>query len=93
MAWDRCCVTVSLASPTAVELSMRVGVGGWGWPSSLSVVWSGVEWGHFFGVVEKSPKLGFSSRGEDHFHDGSEIEDGTIEDGTIEDVGICLFPR
>ena len=30
MAWDQHCVTVLLASPTAVELSMRVGVGGWG---------------------------------------------------------------
>ena len=42
MVQDRCCVTVSLASPTAVELSTRVGVGGWGWPSSSSVVQSRV---------------------------------------------------
>ena len=43
----------------------------------------GAEWGCFFGVVEKSTKLGFSSRGEDHFHDGDEIEDGAIEDVRI----------
>ena len=43
----------------------------------------GAEWGRFFGVVEKSTKLGFSSRGEDHFHDGGEIEDGAIEDVRI----------
>ena len=40
----------------------------------------GVEQGCFFGVVEKSTELSFGSRGEDHFHDGGEIEDGAIED-------------
>ena len=40
----------------------------------------GAEWGRFFGVVEKSTELSFGSRGEDHFHDDSKIEDGTIED-------------
>ena len=43
----------------------------------------GVEWGHFFGVLEKSTKLGFSSRGEDHFHDDGEIEDCAVEDVEI----------
>ena len=45
----------------------------------------GVEHLCFFGVVEKSTELGFGSRGEDHFHEG-----GKIEDGTIEDVRICF---
>ena len=43
----------------------------------------GVERGRFFGVVEKSTELSFGSRGEDHFHDGGEIEDGAVEDVRI----------
>ena len=35
-------MTVSLARPTAVELSTKTGVGGWGWPSSSRVVRRGV---------------------------------------------------
>ena len=59
---------------------------GWcGWLGMAEFFECGAEWGHFFGVVEKSTELSFSNRGEDHFHDGSEIEDGTIED-----VGICF---
>ena len=64
---------------------MRVGVSGWGWPSSSSVVQSRVA---FLAVVEESTKLSFSSRGEDHFHYGSEIEDGAIED-----VRICFVTK
>ena len=42
MVRERRWVTVSLARPTAVELSTKMGVGGWGWPSSSRVVRRGV---------------------------------------------------
>ena len=38
MALERFCLMVSLANPTAVELSACMGVAGWGWPSSRSSV-------------------------------------------------------
>ncbi len=42
MALERFCLIVSLAKPAAVELSVCIGVGGWGWPSSLRVVRRGM---------------------------------------------------
>ena len=42
MARERRWVTVSLARPTAVELSTKTGAGCWGWPSSSRVVRRGV---------------------------------------------------
>ncbi len=35
------CLTDSLAIPLAVLLSVTMGIGGWGWPSSASVMRSG----------------------------------------------------
>ena len=34
IAFDRLCLIVPLAKPTAAELSTSIGVGPWGWPSS-----------------------------------------------------------
>jgi hypothetical protein len=41
-AFDRFCLIVSFTIPDAVELSVRRGVGGCVWPSSVSVTLSGV---------------------------------------------------
>jgi hypothetical protein len=41
IAFDRFCLIVSFTMPYAVELSVRRGVGGCVWPSSVSVTLSG----------------------------------------------------
>jgi hypothetical protein len=41
IAFDRFCLIISLTIPYAVELSVRRGVGGCVWPSSVSVTLSG----------------------------------------------------
>jgi hypothetical protein len=41
IAFDRFCLIVSLMMPNAVELSVRIGVGGCVYPSSVSVTLSG----------------------------------------------------
>ena len=41
IALDIFCLMLLLAIPTAVELLTCIGVGGWGWPISMSVVCMG----------------------------------------------------
>jgi hypothetical protein len=41
IAFDLFCLIVSFKMPNAVELSVRRGVGGWMWPTSVSVTLSG----------------------------------------------------
>jgi hypothetical protein len=76
MALERRCFKDPFGMPAAQELSVWIGVGGWGWPMSWSLC---AEPSSFFSIVKQSTEIRFSGRGDDHFHDRTWDMDTAID--------------